>query len=476
MINLDKIYKKSPLFIQNIGVSSYALYLRSRRYNSYFHRMMSEYRSNEFLTKEAHERNQERSLRGVLLHAEDSIPYWKNLFFDLKLNKADLANFTLKDLTLIPILNKSTIQDNPDLFMPLGPIKNSVVYSTSGSTGTPLEILFDKEMESSVFALNEVRVREWAGLRHGMSRAMIGGRYIQEASNNKPPFHRYNSIDRQLYFSSNHISSKNAKYYADALEKHRPDYLVGISSSWALLAHFFKEQGIRPPSPRAILCSSDALTKEGKQIIEEVFRARAYNAWSMAESCGLISECESGSFHATPEMGIIEIINHDGIAVKGEPGRIICTGLLNKNQPLIRYDTGDLAQVSNNQKCSCGREMPKYNRIVGRLDEYVWSKDGRASTRLARVWRGIDTIREGQIVQKTLDDIHVNISVRNNFSNSDKQLLISNIQERIGDVNVSVHIVDTIPRNGRGKFKSVVSYVKPKNQDILKYQEGFNCE
>ena len=154
MINLDKIYKKSPLFIQNIGVSSYALYLRSRRYNSYFHRMMSEYRSNEFLTKEAHERNQERSLRGVLLHAEDSIPYWKNLFFDLKLNKADLANFTLKDLTLIPILNKSTIQDNPDLFMPLGPIKNSVVYSTSGSTGTPLEILFDNEFIIIQYIIN----------------------------------------------------------------------------------------------------------------------------------------------------------------------------------------------------------------------------------------------------------------------------------------------------------------------------------
>ena len=47
----------------------------------------------------------------------------------------------------------------------------------------------------------------------------------------------------------------------------------------------------------------------------------------------------------------------------GTVGEIVATGFLNRDQPLIRYRTGDLGSLSE-EPCPCGREMPVLTEIV----------------------------------------------------------------------------------------------------------------
>ena len=68
----------------------------------------------------------------------------------------------------------------------------------------------------------EARIRNWAGLTRLDSRGMIGGRRIIPEGVNKGPYHRYNLIERQVYFSAYHISSVTAPDYAAALNKYKP--------------------------------------------------------------------------------------------------------------------------------------------------------------------------------------------------------------------------------------------------------------
>ena len=465
------IYHRMPSWIQLVGINAYALYLRVRRYNAAFRKAVVRYRRNEPLDDAGWKSLQTERMRQVLVHAAKSVPHWRELFSRLGLRESDLAHFSINDLAVLPVLEKEEIRSKPERFLSSSLEPWGTYYGTSGSTGTPLKIRFSQRMEIDLFALYEARVRNCVGLHLGMTRAMIGGRPIQPAQVTTPPFHRYNAVDRQIYFSSCHISSQNAIHYAVALQKYSPDYLVGISSAYALLGSFFIEQNLSVPAPHAILCSADALTPKGRKTIERAFRAPAYDAWSSAEACGFISECECRRLHESPEAGIIELVDQNDEPVRpGEMGSMICTGLLNMDQPLIRYRIGDLAVEAPEEKCLCGRNMRVFDRILGRLDEYVWTSDGRGNTRLARIWRGTENVREGQIIQENLDLLVLRIAPTAKFSDKDEKILIQNVVERLGAVQVRLELVDHIPRNSRGKFRAVISKVPPPNNLVKEFE------
>ena len=75
---------------------------------------------------------------------------------------------------------------------------------------------------------------------------------------------------------------------------------------------------------------------------------KVYDGYSGVEACGLISENKSGELLFSPDTGILEVLDNDGNQVlNGESGEVISTGLLNYDQPLIRYRIGDRVTLSS---------------------------------------------------------------------------------------------------------------------------------
>ena len=168
-------------------------------------------------------------------------------------------------------------------------------FASSGSTGTPTKILFSHAMHQRWMALFESRVRNWAGVNSFIPRGMIGGRRVLPTANNKPPFYRYNSFEKQVYFSAYHINRKNATDYLEGMKRYQVEYMTGYAMSNFFLARFFKEQQLNAPQLKAVLTSSEKLTKEMRQVFKEVYNCKTYDSWSGVEACGLITECEHGS-------------------------------------------------------------------------------------------------------------------------------------------------------------------------------------
>lgn len=459
----DRLYLRAPVLIQNVGISAYGLVWRQRRYGGKFLHYVDEFIARDRFSLDEFRLYQTRMLRSLLVNAEQHVPYYRNVFREAGLKASELANMSLEQLSALPLLEKETIRSSPDLFLAQNVDHRKLhTYFTSGTTGTPLAIKFTSDMHRRWSAAYEVRVRHWAGVNYKMSRAMIGGRIVVPKAEAEPPFWRYNLAERQLYMSAFHISPKNARYYTEALNHCQPDYLDGYASSHFFLARMIKEQGLNIFHPEAVLTSSEKLTPEMRSTIEEVYRCPVFDGYSGLEACCLASECEYHNLHISPDVGIIELLDENGNPVKpGEPGEIVATGLLNFEQPLIRYRTGDLA-VWSDEICLCGRKMLVLEEIYGRQEDAVILPDGRMVASFYKVFQGIEGIKEAQVIQQDYDLFTIYLVKGDSFTPEQRTVLLRNIISRYGILNVDLQFVDRIERTERGKFRAVISHVQRK--------------
>jgi phenylacetate-CoA ligase len=443
-----------------LGVSAFGLVWKRRRFGGVFKSAEAQFELREHMSVEEWSDFQTKKLRALLQHAYVNVPYYRERWKEFGLCPAGSASMSLVDLCEIPAVQKNDIRDNPESFISeeANP-KKLHTYLTSGTTGTPLAIKFTTDMHQTWSAAYEVRCKKWAGVDRTCSRAMIGGRIVLPEGQAKPPFWRYNMVERQVYFSAFHIAPDTVRTYADALNKYQPDYLVGYAASWYFLARMLLEQDIDIYQPRAILTSSEKLTEDMRSTIEAAFKCEVFDGYSGVEACCLVSECEHHSLHISPDVGIIELIDDNGHPVApGQPGEIVATGLLNFAQPLIRYRTGDLASMSN-KECPCGRAMPVLEELVGRLEDTVIGADGREMVRFHGIFVGLPSIREGQIVQEEVDLFRLRLVATDKFGDAEKAVIQSRFEERLGPVRLNFEFVDQIERTERGKFRAVISKV-----------------
>lgn len=456
----DRIYAHSPVWIQNIGISAFGYVWRNRRFGGVFPATLHDFKAREHFSSEQWAEYQTSYLRKILNHSLKTVFYYKNKLIEAGISDKELGSFELSDLARIPLLKKEDIRKNLDKLFSTSFINKKVYsYLTSGSTGTPIAIKFSPEMHQTWSAAYEARCRNWAGLDNKMSRAMIGGRLVVPKGVSKPPFWRYNLVERQLYMSAFHISPAHAPLYVQALNKYRPDYIVGYASSWFFLSRMIVEQKLQVYMPKAVLTSSEKLTDEMRTTIEQAFRRKVYDAYSGVEACCLASECEHHRLHISPDVGIIELLDQGGKPVPpGQPGEIVATGLLNFTQPLIRYRTGDMAIISN-EDCTCGRQMPVLKELVGRTEDTVIGPDGREMVRFHGIFVGLSKVKEGQIIQESLTEFRVKLVVDPDFGEQDRKIILKRFEDRLGAVQVLFDFVDKIDLTERGKFRAVISRV-----------------
>lgn len=399
-------------------------------------------------------------MQKILLHAITNVPYYKDSFTKAGVTTSSIKNVSAENLSSLPILSKEDLRKYGTTTL-LSTVRepHGEFFASSGSTGTPTQILFSHAMHQRWMALFESRVRNWAGVNSKMPRGMIGGRRVLPNANNKAPFYRYNFFEKQVYFSAYHISAKNAEDYAKGIKKYGVKYMTGYAVSNYLLACFFDELNINVPQLKCVITSSEKLTDEMRNMFLKVYGCKTFDGWSGVEACALVTECEHGGLHISPDAGLIELLDENMKPVKpGEPGNVYCTGFLNYDQPLIRYDIGD-TMIASDEICACGRSMPLIKEIIGRHEDVVIGKDGRKMVRFHGIFTGLHSVKQAQVVQKSLDEILIRFVCTHKDEN-EKNIMRQRIHSQLGAINVSFEEVDTIEQAANGKFKAVISYVK----------------
>jgi phenylacetate-CoA ligase len=459
---LEKIYYSLPLSLQNLAITAFGYTWYKRRFGGIFHKELKACMEREQYSKTEWETYQTLELRKLMLHALKTVPYYQTLFNKLGINASIIESFTLTDLTRLPFLEKQTYRNlgTTDL-MSLYPEPEGQFLYSSGSTGTPTQTRYSLRMHQKYFAIFESRLNYWAGIDYKVPRGVIGGRRIIKDGLANPPFYRYNYIEKQTYFSAYHISKETVGNYVEGMIKNKVEYMTGYASANYFLARFIEEAGLKAPKLRAVLTSSEKLTQEMRDTFKRVYDCETFDSYNGVDLCNLISECEHHRLHVVPDAGIVEIIRPDGSKCEpGETGEIISTGLLNFDQPLIRYRMGDYVKLSKNQTCTCGRNMLIIEEIVGRMEDTVTGPDGRKMVRFHGIFINISSIIEAQVVQQTLNDYELNLVTSRQPTEDEYKLLIKRMKSQLGEVNIKINLIDEIPKNSNGKFKSVVSLLK----------------
>lgn len=457
----EAVYRRAPVWAQNLGISLYGISYRRERLGGVFDKHVAEFRARDRWPTERMHDFLEQRLRAVVRRAFREVPYYSSRWISAGLSCEDLEKLRLCDLAKIPLTPKCDLVSNANTFVARNAAQKKKLhrYYSSGSTGTPVTSILSSEDHQRVFAAREARSFGWAGASLRWPRGMIGGRMVLPCADSTPPYYRYNWAEHQVYFSAFHISPQRVRDYLEGFRRYRPKIMTGYAHSYYTLARMMLDQGLRLPyAPTALILSSEKLTAAMKSVIQEAFRARPYEEYGAVEQCVLGTECESGSLHINPDFGIVEILDEQDKPVPiGNEGRIVCTGLLTEAQPLIRYEIGDVGAISANT-CACGRnQLPVLREVTGRTEDVVIGPDGRQTVRFHGLFINLMNVLEGQVIQESLDLIRVRVVTRTGFDNKEERLIRQRLQERLGAVQVRVERVDEIERTERGKFRAVIS-------------------
>jgi phenylacetate-CoA ligase len=458
----QKIYAALPVPMQNLAISAYGYSWQRRRFGGIFEQELRAFKSRENFSPQQWQDYQTVQLRKLLLHAFDTVPFYQHKYKEAGFRRTDFEKFELRDLTSLPFLTKNELREfGTSSLVSTKPDKAGKFFSSSGSTGTPTEILISPRMHQMWSAGFEARIRHWAGLDNTIPRGTIGGRRIITEGNADAPFYRYNFFEKQTYFSAYHISLKNAPNYLEGMRKNGVQYMTGYAVSNFVLAKFIEASGMSAPQLKAVITSSEKLTPEMRNTFANVYQCKTFDSYSGVEDCGLISECEHGRLHISPDLGIFEILGADETPRSAPKGEIACTGLINYDQPLIRYRIGDSIEMSDaTMPCPCGRQMPIVKEIMGRVEDVVVGKDGRAMVRFHGLFVRISSIAEAQVIQHELDRFEIKAIVTQPLSAAEIQLIRQRMESQLGPIYLDLTFVDQIPRNRNGKFPAVISHIK----------------
>lgn len=232
---------------------------------------------------------------------------------------------------------------------------------------------------------------------------------------------------------------------------------MGYPSALYAVAQYALDHGQRPAKARAVFTSAESLTDYMRTAIEDAWQAPVYDRYGAVEGCVSASQCEHGRYHVNSEVGIIEILDQEGRpAAPGIEGEVICTGLHNTLQPLIRYRIGDTARWAVDQDCPCGRQLPILEGIDGRVEDVCYTADGRRIVRFDTVFKGVAHVREAQVTQETLGLFTITVVPTDGFGEDDVQQIRKNFQLHVGEVAVNVLRAAALPRTASGKFRAVI--------------------
>mgnify|MGYP000449568206 CR=1 FL=1 len=448
------IYKKSPIWLQDIIISLYGFKVYNQRYGSVYHLFFNELIKKDYSNYKVEVTNQEILLQEFLLKVVDKSKFYKDLYKDINLSKIK----KIEDLKLLPIVNKEKLRKNINDVYTIKE-KNAIKSFTGGTTGKSLKILFSKDdFQKRMAYLDAFKYKVGVKTPFKVKKATFSGRDIITLKNSKI-FWRNNYIYKQRLYSTFNLTEENLPYYIKDLNSFKPNVINGFVSAIYELAVFINRNNlVLNFKPKAIFTTSETLLPFHRQLIEKVFNAPIYNQYASAEGAPFITECNHNNLHYNLDTGIIETLETP------EGKQMVITSFTTSGTPLIRYNIEDCITFKKGV-CGCGSAHPLVERIDGRKVDYLFSKDkGKISlSQLADVIKGIpNSVKKMQFLQVNKDYIIVYIVIDTNlFVKRHYKEIMNQMIFRFGNnTEIEIKKVKNIPLEKSGKYSLIKNNIQ----------------
>ena len=446
-------FQRLPYAAKVAVAGAQGLRLRAWRYGPGSEALVEAVLERDTWTEDHWQAWQGERLATVVAHVANAVPHHRAWF-------AAHPDHDPTRLADWPITTKADIRADPAGFLADDAPRRRYRDQTSGTSGSPLVIHTSRPDLRAFFALHEARTRRWHGVSRHDRWAILGGQMVAPPERSKPPYWVWNPGLHQLYLSTHNVTPATVRAYAAKLRAFGPTHLVVYPSSAAFLAKLALDQGERAHGPRVVITNAEAVTDEQRTLLEAFFGCPVRETYGMAEMAAAAGECEAGTLHLWPEAGLVEVVDDEGTVVAdGEAGRLVLTGLTNDTTAFVRYEIGDRGRAPQwGVACPCGRALPVLPPIEGRNQDLLVTRDGGRQFWINPVFYGLPVV-EAQVVQERIDLLRVRVVPADGFGTDAEATIASRLQDRLGDVTVTVEVTDAIERDANGKFRPVVSLV-----------------
>jgi len=331
--------------------------LKNREFCKYYNIL----EKREAITPEKNKEYQITQLKQILIYSSENVPYYKELFKEIKFIPENLISFN--DIKIIPFLTKEIIRENFDKLISLKKVKGGCYSTTtSGSTGEPLKLLLDYD---SFFKENAFLYHFRRNLNYMFNDKLVTFRGIEFGRR----LWRYNPINNETIFSPFNLSKKTLEIYLKEINEIKPSYFNGYFSSIYYFAKLLSENNKSLDFRlKGIFLSSENINEEERLFIESFFGVKSLTFYGHTERCVIAQEFGHNQYLFDPYYGFTEQIKIDDNSFE-----ITGTGFLNKTMPLIRYKTGDICQSTNNNLISIKGRREINDFLVGRNDEKIFN-------------------------------------------------------------------------------------------------------
>jgi phenylacetate-coenzyme A ligase PaaK-like adenylate-forming protein len=256
-------------------------------------------------------------------------------------------------------------------------LERYTVWRTSGVTGEQGIFLHDSDAHTVYSSLQLVRgILAWAKRgylqaiqRQGSREAVItatGGHFaITSLMESRRRLHQDDSDCRRIF----PVFAPLPELVRE-LNHFQPTTMFSYPSALMMLAY---EQVARRLNiePAVIGVGGETLTPQMRDQITAAFSCPLLNTYAACEFPAIAFECAYGWLHVNADWVILEPVDRTYQPVPlGQPSHtVLLTNLVNRIQPIIRYDLGD-SIIVRPDTCPCGSSLPAI-QVEGRHEEIL---------------------------------------------------------------------------------------------------------
>lgn len=437
--------------------------LHGRRTPHYLH----ELERSQWLSPEEIAVRQDDRRRSIVAYAAEHVPFWRERFDERRLDAGRCLDADVWQR--IPLLTKQDLQTHGgDLIAEPWRDWPLIVSHSGGSTGATVEFRYNRDHYDRRIAA-WYRADRWAGWdlgeRHVMFWLGVGSGVGRRAAREKWKERLHWALLRWKTLTITQMGPGRMEEYSRQLWRFRPRTIYGIANAVFTMASYFRAEGIEPPPVAGIIVSGEKIFPWQKEVIRDAFKSPVFERYGCQEVCNIAAECDRHEgMHLNADELYVEIVDDDGRPLPpGETGHIVVTSFDNLAMPLIRYKLGDMgSMIAGN--CACGRGLPRLGEVAGREMDMIVTPEGNicAGIMMPHMMKEFGDLRGFQFVQESLDRLHIRMIPGPAFDKSILPFMEEQLRKYVGPtMRIEFEFVEDLERHDSGKYKMVVSKVKP---------------
>ncbi|MCL6600019.1 MAG: phenylacetate--CoA ligase [Alicyclobacillus macrosporangiidus] len=315
-------------------------------------------------------RLQSERLVNTIRRVYERVPFYRSLFAEHGVKPEDIRG--VEDIVKLPFTRKQDLREQyPFGLLAVDRTEVVRIHGSSGTKGKPTLVAYtrgDIDRWSECVARSIVT----AGGRpndvfhviygYGLFTGGLGFHYGAE----------------RLGMTVVPVSGGNTPRQVTLMEDLRPRGIAGTPSYVLNIAETMRQMG-KDPAACGIeygIFGAEPWSEEMRRTLQSTLGVKAMDVYGLSEVMGpgVSIECIDAQegLHVAEDHFLVEVVDPEtGHPLPpGETGELVFTTLTKEALPVIRYRTGDVANLIP-ERCRCGRTHVRMSRIKGRIDDML---------------------------------------------------------------------------------------------------------